>query len=264
MSQPFQVPNIYYDMSDQSQGYFAFRFTCQHCNWSIETRPIRSKVATATNVMDLGIGMLRGFWGQAAEMGEKFYGSKWHTEQQEALQKAWAEVKVQFHFCAKCHSTICTRCFNPQLNICTYCAPDLKADAAQYQHGLNIEAQREQIQQHYHAPQFNVSAVPSAVTPDMIAPPASQQQALPPGAQNALPLPTPAPGPAALAGFNTPGYPQSVPCPNCGHGGVPGKFCADCGTKLPLPDLFCPKCAAPVEVNTRFCSECGTRLHTSS
>jgi hypothetical protein len=29
MSQRYVVPNIYQDISNQSQGYFAFRFTCQ-------------------------------------------------------------------------------------------------------------------------------------------------------------------------------------------------------------------------------------------
>ncbi len=35
----------------------------------------------------------------------------------------------------------------------------------------------------------------------------------------------------------------------------------DCGTKLPLPDLFCPNCSAPVESTARFCAECGAKLH---
>src|SRR5882762_5614636 len=131
MPQNYVVPNIYQDMSDQYQGYFAFRFVCQHCSWQIDTPPIRSKIATATNVMDVGIGMLNGFWGRAAEMGEKMYGSKWHQEQAEALQKAWGEIQHNFHFCPKCRSTTCMRCFNVQLNLCTSCAPDLKADGAQ-------------------------------------------------------------------------------------------------------------------------------------
>ena len=88
MPQNYVVPNIYQDMSDQNQGYFAFRFVCQHCSWQIDTPPIRSKIATATNIMDVGIGMLNGFWGRAAEMGEKMYGSKWHQEQAEALLTA--------------------------------------------------------------------------------------------------------------------------------------------------------------------------------
>jgi len=258
MAQNYVVPNIYQDMSDQNQGYFAFRFVCQHCSWQIDTPPIRSKIATATNVMDVGIGMLNGFWGRAAEMGEKMYGSKWHQEQAEALQKAWGEIQHNFHFCPKCRSTTCMRCFNVQLNLCTSCAPDLKADGAQFQHGLNVEAQREQIQQNYHAPQFNVAAIPSAVTPDLMAPP--QQPRLPQsgsGQQQGL-------TPVAIAGFSTPGYPQTVICPTCRRAGPPGKFCQDCGSKLPLPDLFCPQCALPVENSARFCAECGAKLHTAS
>lgn len=270
MSEQYIVPSIYSDMSDQYQGYFAFRFTCWHCHWEIQTQPVRSKVSTATNVMDLGIGMLNGFWGRAAEMGEKVYGSKWHQEHAEALQKAWAEVKHNFHFCPKCSSTTCTRCFNIKLNLCVNCAPDLKVDGAQFQHGLNIEAQREQIQQNYRAPQFNVGAIPSAATDDLIVQPGvpNPQLAargggpgqLPAGGVSATPIP---PSPAAIAGFSTPGYPQTAACPNCRKMGVPGKFCQDCGTKIPVPDLFCPQCSIPVEPTARFCAECGTKLNVA-
>ena len=266
MAEQYIVPNVYSDISNQSQGYFAFRFTCWHCRWEIETKPVRSKVSTATNIMDLGVGMLNGFWGRAAEMGEKVYGSKWHQEQAEALQKAWAEVKHNFHFCPKCSNTVCTRCYNVKLNLCINCAPDLKADAAQFQHGLNVEAQRGQIQQNYRAPQFNVNVVPSAATDDLIVQPGwgnpqlaggGMPAQLPPGQAPAFPAP---PSPAAIAGFSTPGYPQTGACPNCRKMGVPGKFCQDCGTKIPLPDLFCPQCSVQVEPTARFCCECGTKL----
>jgi len=249
MAQSFIVPSIYQDISNQSQGYFAFRFTCQECYWSIDTTPIRSTVSIATDVMDIGVGFLGGFWVRAAEEGEQIYGSQWHQEQAGALQKAWAEVSPQFHLCPKCHRTVCMRCFNVALNLCTgpACVPDLRADGSQFQHQMNIEAQRGQIAEGYHAPQFNINNIPSAVTPDMVMP---QQQALPPN-----PL-----SPAAIAGFSTPGYPKEVMCPTCRRMGPPGKFCQDCGTKLPLPDLFCPKCSSPIENGARFCAECGTKL----
>src|SRR5947208_74259 len=125
------------------------------------------------------------------------------------------------------------RCFNVKLNLCTNCAPDLKADGAQHLHEQNIEAQHRQIEENYRAPQFNVSAIPPAPQPL---------------------------SPAAIAGFATPGYPPTVMCTQCRRMGPPGKFCQDCGTKLPLPDLFCPKCSEPVASGSRFCSECGTKL----
>jgi hypothetical protein len=253
MSQFYQVPNIYQDNSNQSQGYFAFRFVCQHCQWQIDTTPIRSSVSTATNIMDIGVGMLGGFWGRAAEAGEQIYGSQWHKEQAQALQKSWAQVEHNFHFCPKCHATVCMRCFNMQLNLCNTCAPDLKADGALFQHQLNIDAQHQQIGQSYEAPRFNVGAIPSAATPDMLKQPAQQLNA--PG-QNAPLL-----SPAAMIGMGTPGYPQSVACPTCRRMGPPGKFCQDCGTRLPMPDLFCPGCSAPVESTARFCTECGAKLH---
>jgi membrane protease subunit (stomatin/prohibitin family) len=253
MAQNYVVPNIYQDMSNQSQGYFAFRFTCQHCYWQVDTAPIRSNVATATNVMDIGIGMLNGFWGRAAEVGEKMYGSKWHAEQAKALQKSWAEIQHEFHLCPKCHRTVCMRCFNVQLNLCTECAPDLKADGAQFQHKMNVDAQRSQIEQQYQAPQFNVNAIPSAVTPDLMQSGASQAQLPVQSVSQQL-------TPAAIAGFGTVGYPKEVTCPTCRKVGPPGKFCQDCGTKLPLPELFCPNCSSQVENSTRFCPECGTKM----
>jgi Double zinc ribbon len=255
MSQYYQVPAIYQDNSNQSQGYFAFRFVCQHCNWQIDTTPIRSSVSTATTIMDIGVGMLGGFLGRAAQAGERIYGTQWHNEQAQALQKAWAEVQHNFHLCTKCNSTVCMRCFNVQLKLCKGCAPDLKADGAQFQHHLNVDAQRQQIEQGYEAPRFNISAVPSAVTPDLLKQPARQP---------ALPQPgNPQVTPAAIVGMSTPGYPQAVACPICRRMGPPGKFCQDCGTKLPMPDLFCPNCSSPVENTASFCAECGAKLHTT-
>jgi membrane protease subunit (stomatin/prohibitin family) len=238
-------------MSNQAQGYFMFRFSCQRCGTAIECTPIRSTVATAQNVMDVGIGFLGGFWGRAAQEGEQMFGTKWHQEQAQALTKAWQQVQHQFHTCPKCQMTVCMRCWNSALNLCSGCAPDLKADAASFQHELNIEAQRQQIQQGYHAPQFNVNAIPSAVTPDMVVQPQHPPQMIAPPAAN---------NPLAGTRFETPGFPKQVMCPVCRKMGPPGKFCDNCGTKLPMPDLFCPNCSEPVQATTRFCPECGTKL----
>ncbi|GHO66414.1 hypothetical protein KSC_053060 [Ktedonobacter sp. SOSP1-52] len=250
MSQHYVVPNIYQDMSNQSQGYFAFRFTCQSCYWQIDTQPIRSSVSTASNIMDIGVGLLNGFWGRAAEAGQKIYGSQWHTEQAGALQRSWSEIQHNFHTCPRCHQTVCMRCFNIQLNLCTHCAPDLKADGSQFQHELNVEAQRKQIEEQYHAPRFNVAAIPSAATPDLLASP--QQQALPPGSPSYQP-------PAALAFQGA----QTVACPNCRRPGATGKFCQDCGTRIPAQEVTCPQCAQSLAPGTRFCSECGTKLQNA-
>jgi membrane protease subunit (stomatin/prohibitin family) len=243
MAGNYVVPNIYQDISNQSQGYFAFRFSCQICYWSTDTTPRRSNVSTAQNVMDIGVGMLGGFWGRAAETGEQMYGSKWHQEQAQALQHAWGEIQHEFHLCPKCHQTVCMRCFNTILNLCTRCAPDLKADAAGFQHGLNIDAQHKQLEANYRAPQFNTDAVPSAVDAEMVRPPQGQPSA---------------------AALSPGGYPRQVACPICRRMGPPGKFCEDCGTKLPLPDLFCPQCASPVAAASRFCPECGTKLQQAN
>ena len=44
MTQRYVVPNIYQDISNQSQGYFAFRFSCQECYWSVDIMPLLPKL----------------------------------------------------------------------------------------------------------------------------------------------------------------------------------------------------------------------------
>ncbi len=284
MSQQYVVPNIYQDISNQSQGYFAFRFVCQECYWAIDTRPIRSSVSTVSNIMDIGVGLLGGFWGRAAEAGEQIYGSRWHAEQADALQKSWAQIQHEFHLCPKCHRTVCNRCFNLKLNICTSCAPDLKADAASYQHEMNVEAQRRQIQENYRAPQFNTEGVPSAVEPDMLASSARPAQPTPPPLGYTPPAGQPGPGqpgqpmPGQPIPGQAPGQPAYnaraaftqtpsgtlVMCPTCRRMGPAGKFCQDCGTKLPQPEARCPQCSSTVEPGARFCQECGAKLQMAT
>jgi hypothetical protein len=248
MEQNYVVPNIYQDMSNQSQGYFAFRFVCQQCGWQIDTRPIRSTVSTVSNIADIGIGMLGGLLGRAAEAGQKIYGSQWHQEQADALQKSWNSISGHFHTCPKCQETVCARCFNSQLGLCLRDAPDLRADGAQFKHELNIESQRQQIALGYEAPRFDVHAIPSAATPDM--------------------LNTPQPIAQVPAYVNTPPPQQIphraqsalVPCPQCQTPGPAGKFCQDCGTKLPQAQPVCPGCGAPRNAPARFCQDCGYKL----
>jgi hypothetical protein len=267
----FIVPPIYQDHSDQGRGYFQFSFHCPECDYSVMTNTQRSTTATATRVMDLGVGLIGGFWGRAAEQGEQMFGSRWEKEHDQALVKAWDEIKQDFRYCNKCKRTVCFRCWNPQINMCNNCAPDLKADAVQFQHNLNLEAQRQQIEQNYQAPQFNTSAVPSAVTPEMVMPPPGHSGPMPymppgqmapqiPGGQAMASISPQAPSAASIAGFSTPGLPQQVACPSCNTPGLPGKFCQNCGTKLPMPDLFCPKCSTQVAATSHFCPECGERL----
>ncbi|QBD79774.1 hypothetical protein EPA93_28865 [Ktedonosporobacter rubrisoli] len=260
MTEHYIVPNIYTDMSNQSQGYFAFRFTCQRCYWQIDSRPLRSTVSTVSNIMDIGVGLLGGFLGRAAEAGQKIYGSQWHQEQADALQKSWAQVQHEFHTCPKCSYTVCMRCFNIKLNLCNNCAPDLKAEGAQFLHEQNIEAQRQQIQEGYRAPRFDISAIPSAVTPELVQP-----------SQRSLPSTAPAGYLPAQAGIESQrpasassGNLETVMCPNCRCMGPASKFCQDCGSRLPAPERVCHQCSSPLQNNPRFCPECGTRLQMAT
>ena len=239
--QNYVVPAIYSDMSNQTQGYFAFRFTCQQCQWQIDTRPIRAQSSNVSAALDVGVGFLNGFWGRAVEVGEQLYGTQWHKEQADALQRSWVEVQSQFRFCPQCHRTVCLRCFDAQRNLCTNCAPDKHADAMHYQQQMDIEAQHKYIQENYH-PSFDAAVAANA--PSM------------PQVQQGPPMPQMIQGQQVVASAQG----QSVACPNCQHMGTPGKFCQECGTRLPMPNRACPACHAMVDGAAKFCAECGTRL----
>ncbi|HSJ99324.1 MAG TPA: adenylate/guanylate cyclase domain-containing protein [Myxococcota bacterium] len=50
-----------------------------------------------------------------------------------------------------------------------------------------------------------------------------------------------------------------MPCPRCGHPGVPGaRFCGACGERLPVPG--CAACGAANPPEHRFCHACGAAL----
>ncbi|MCL2497899.1 MAG: zinc ribbon domain-containing protein [Symbiobacteriaceae bacterium] len=53
-----------------------------------------------------------------------------------------------------------------------------------------------------------------------------------------------------------------IPCPSCGKPNPVGtKFCAECGTKMELPETqACPSCGVQVAVGAKFCGECGHRF----
>lgn len=53
-------------------------------------------------------------------------------------------------------------------------------------------------------------------------------------------------------------------CPSCGQGGNNGKFCSNCGSKMPSAEpagWTCPTCGHPGNKG-KFCEECGAKLPT--
>ncbi|MFH1710825.1 MAG: zinc ribbon domain-containing protein [Nanoarchaeota archaeon] len=68
------------------------------------------------------------------------------------------------------------------------------------------------------------------------------------------------------AGYKTVIEKKKVPsrCSGCGRGGDPEqKFCSQCGGKMIIPILNCPKCTKPVDDGEKFCTECGTSFKLS-
>lgn len=108
----------------------------------------------------------------------------------------------------------------------------------------------------------------------MMAPPAQAGMARPgmaPQGQGMMPGVAGAAAGGAMMGqaMAPQGQPQMVACPGCG-GGVPvgSRFCANCGTRMEVPQQpppqaaasHCPACGAPVSPGGRFCASCGNPM----
>lgn len=65
------------------------------------------------------------------------------------------------------------------------------------------------------------------------------------------------------AGYKTIIERKKIPpkCSSCGRGGdIEQKFCPQCGGKMIVPLVACPKCKKPVGDNEKFCTECGHKF----
>jgi membrane protease subunit (stomatin/prohibitin family) len=79
-------------------------------------------------------------------------------------------------------------------------------------------------------------------------------QAFQTGTQQQQPQQAPTVVPAAAG--------ATIACPSCGHQNpVGGKFCGNCGTKLPEASAkrFCTQCGQEVAAGAKFCGNCGAK-----
>lgn len=64
-------------------------------------------------------------------------------------------------------------------------------------------------------------------------------------------------------GYKTVIEKKAIPsrCTSCGRGGDPEqKFCSQCGGKMLVPLVNCPKCNKHIGDGEKFCTECGTKF----
>ncbi len=240
----------YNDLSSESG--FQFEFYCDCCGNGYKSTFQRSAtygMNTRTERfgrMASGLGSLFGGIandiGWAAERGSDAIRShsgqdspQWRKEQEEAFDRAQAEVRPEFTKCPACNKWVCSDCFNEDSGLCIECAPREASYVAQA---------------HSRAMQRNIDEAAETATVWQ-------------GKIEARTTLCPSCGKPSGSGkfCNNCGAPLGTNrCPNCGAEVALGlKFCGECGSPMQKSGK-CPSCGYENAPGMKFCGECGTKL----
>ena len=240
----------YNDLSSESG--FQFEFFCDCCGNGYKSTFVESTTYGQRNKserfgrMASGLGGLLGGkandLGWALERGSDFINSKfsgdspqWRKEQEEAFDKAQAEVRGQFKKCPACNSWVCNDCWNVDEGLCTNCAPREASYVAQARN----RAMQRNIDEAAETATVWKGNIENRTT---VCPKCGQ--------------------PSGSGKFcNNCGAPLSLNiCKNCGATVAKGlKFCGECGSPMQVSNK-CPSCGFENEPGIKFCGECGTKL----
>ncbi len=242
-----------YSVSNDGTGPYAM-FTCESCGRDYRAQPVLVEEVKETIAKSAFGGLLRNIplVGNAAanQVDNDRYRN---TLTNDELEKAWAEVKVNFAECQSCRRIVCIPDFDMASGFCKEDSPrseELQARDAE-QAGAAAASFLGGI--------ANAFGIPDA----MKAAAAQQAAAAQPGAAPAAPSGWGAPAAATPAA--TPVAPAAAPaaaapaatCASCGGALAAGaKFCANCGTPVPTK-AFCTGCGKELAPGAKFCANCG-------
>ena len=221
-----------YSVNNDGTGPYAM-FTCESCGRDYRAQPVLVEEVKETVAKSAFGGLLRNIpiVGNAAanQVDNDRYRN---TLTSDELEKAWAEVKVNFAECQSCRRVVCIPDFDMASGFCKEDSP------------RSEELQARDAQQAGAAAASFFGGIANAFgIPDAMKAAAVQPAAAPPTAGGA-PAPAPAAAPAA-------------PCGSCGGALATGaKFCANCGTPVPTK-AFCTGCGKELAAGAKFCPNCG-------
>ncbi len=112
------------DLSDETG--FQFEFHCEHCGDSWRSDYVRYAAGTASKVLGTASSILGGFLGGASQAADGVSDAGYKTAHDKALEAAFERATSHFHRCRMCTSYVCAQCYNPDVNLCTGCAPSVE------------------------------------------------------------------------------------------------------------------------------------------
>jgi hypothetical protein len=220
-----------YSVNNDGTGPYAM-FTCESCGRDYRAQPVLVEEVKETIAKSAFGGLLRNIpiVGNAAanQVDNDRYRN---TLTNDELEKAWAEVKVNFAECQSCRRIVCIPDFDMASGFCKDDSP------------RSEELQARDAEQAGAAAASFFGGIANAFgIPDAMKAAAAQQTAA--GAAAGA-----APGAAAAV--------AGAACGSCGVALVAGaKFCAGCGTPVPFK-AFCTGCGKELAPGAKFCANCG-------
>jgi membrane protease subunit (stomatin/prohibitin family) len=212
MADAIEFVRNYSDLS--TDNGFQYEFHCDRCGSGFRTRFRDWKLATASNVADAVGGMLGGYFGRAADLGNRVKTAQWEKAHDGAFETAVNEIKPEFQQCPRCSSWVCRKsCWNTKKGLCKSCAPDLGVEMAAAQASKSVEevwAHAAMAEEDKHLTEADWREGIRATCPKCEAP-----------------LET-----------------NAKFCPKCGAKVKEKQFCTGCGKAMEMGAKFCPDCGA--------------------
>lgn len=202
-----QFSDNYSDVSDDTG--FQFEFYCEGCRdaWRSEFKAYLP--GKASRLLDAAGGIFGGVLGGAERAADYVKDAGYRAAHDKAFKEAIEEAKVHFFRCHRCGNYFCNKCFNPELNLCTSCAPSVEEEAEVAAREAEIEMARTRAQE-------TVQSGKRRTDENVICPSCGAR---------VLQAKFCSECGAPLA--------KKLTCPSCGATLTPGaKFCPECGKKL--------------------------------
>jgi membrane protease subunit (stomatin/prohibitin family) len=129
--------NNYNDISDETG--FQFEFYCEACGdvWRAEYK--RYLAGTTSGIVKTVGSLLGGLLGGAERVADQVSDAGYRGAHDKAFAEAVEQAKVHFQRCRRCGNYFCSKCYNPNLKLCTNCAPSVEEES-------NVAARQAEIE----------------------------------------------------------------------------------------------------------------------